>query len=162
MYASWQWRRMQNMRDIADTKLKKLFVFPAFKFVLPDKPIYHELNLEKYTTVEYGKQKPMHCIYHVDLTRNSTVYAEKCAFDIVPGGCSYSTFGNSFMYDAKTAAYQTAFWLPLEMFCVLSEQYAAFSKCCIFSVRIEKDKIPMKTKRIWFKHYIAELKKQHS
>ena len=154
---TWQWRALPGLKSIADSKLKKMFQLPKFSFIFPDKPIYHELNLEKYTTVTYdGKKKALHCLFHSDLSRNPNMEQEWWWYSHAKGGSAVS-YGPGLMFNPQVAAQQTAFWLPLEIWAVFPEKYNDFQKGLTMSVRLDKDNVPIKTKRIWMKHYIEAL-----
>jgi len=155
LQATWKWRNYPSMLLIAEPQLKKLFVMPKFRFILLDKPLYHELNLEKYTQVEYSKQKPHHVLFHQDLSITENHY-EWVWYGTCNGG-SAACYGPTFRFDPVVAADQTAFWLPLELFCCFPEKYKQYKKECTIGIQITQDEIPIKTKRIWMRKFIEAL-----
>ena len=157
MFATWQCRTMPAMKSLSESKLQKMFVIPKFKFIVPDKPLYHELHLEKSGKVEYSNNKPHLMLFHTDKSDPKPNDEMLWLWYTSAKGGSAVSYGPTFMYDPQVAAQQISFWVPLERWCCFEQTYEQFQKSFTIGFCLEKDNVPIKTKRIWIRKFAESL-----
>ena len=160
MQTSWAYCKINSTRSLSESNLRKMFIFPQIKLIyLTENQQSHDLGLDDKYNVKYvaslEKVKPHFVVFVSSVCGDNAVLYYLRSWPQSQG--PWIVTDPARLVDPEIWAAQTQFWLPLQMFSQYPALYEKYKNGITIAIALEKDDVPIKTKRIWIKKYLAAL-----